>query len=857
MSDISPSRPSVEDRISFSPAIFTAAQHSAESSSTAWTTKVSTRSMKASATATMLDPQPHPDSADTPLPRSPSPLSSPCPRGATDDGVFRTRVITVARPARRGEDYYEGHRNWGSFSDAYYEGDLYLSPKAEWLTTEQIIELNSGTLDGDFSTFQRGPGLPEVENLPPHEYTVYLTSSPQVCVAHTDVWRSTAGTRPPILRGGLGDLDDDKAVEDTPELRAPEQGDGSPLRHEARRHREMYAGQKTGSGINTRQFIYPTMAYHFAGPHYLLDLATNTNELKDLDPPMAPVPGGIFALSIKTPRFDGLPVDTVVLERIIPMCDILPAACIDKDTPDQGIVTAQTPIETTPLHQQLPPDAQEMMTPPRLPTEPALALKGKSRAHTPLSPSRASPPIIDLTSPTTMEANRLHWRNLKFSRVQPASHGPSRAASERPPARKRVRSSDSAEDPAEDYNMAIEDIVLPTISPRVNRRVNSPGPAARYATPALRLDAALESPHPLAPASGAGAETVNEDFSQHLDELFSTADTTMGTNLTPPLPDGSYPRVHGDDPAFLFNGVPNHIVQEWCKESAEKVIIQIWGYGLGHPSGPMRGEAAIDLLHKHHKITGLKFFLPHRSPHTGIHDEPHSMLVYEMPKELRLDMIRQGVYSAPGITIFVHAFAWCVPTYVKTLSGFALNDTARIRRVLARRLLGADFTNLVTSMRHSHPRLALMSDDDAVADTANSLELRHVLHTGPGGAVYSGWGVFLRPPTTLPRDARVFRKMALEATFGDESVGYGKTVLVRPCSGCHGMDHSRGMCPFTSLPGWNGITPEAQAPIDKAEEAKWKNSNLPWPSIPTRKGRGGSGRGGAPARRGRGRGGRY
>ncbi|EMD36516.1 hypothetical protein CERSUDRAFT_95813 [Gelatoporia subvermispora B] len=860
MSDIPPSPSAIVSAVSlsYSPATMSTTHHSASSSTTEWATviKSSTRAASPRSTApTLAKPGTEVYDADSEDDTGGVPLSKD--NDLPPDGKHRTRVVTIARPALNGQDRYEGHRSWDTFSDAYYEGDLYLSPKAEWLTTDQIIALNTGVLDGHSAIHERGEGIPNI------------------CVAFSEILRSFPSTRP--LKTGksldnINDADDvDDAVDDNDALQSQARmRDSCPEMYESAKHRELCGSQKVGHGINARQVIYPTMAYRFAGPCYLYDLRTDT--ILDLDPPCTPIPGGIFALSIKTPRKAGTHEDMIVLELIILYCATPPAPPLRStrirhlppplpSVPPSPLREATTscanqPSHCTPTPVNAAPLAPSSVRPPQW--------KGKERE--PLSPSRASPPTIDLTTSPSRTTGR-DWRHLHFKKIPascqpctPASAPPLRRASLQSslqPARKRQRSDDPFEEDIQDYTMMVDEASAPATN--AQERL---GPDSTRGTPTAFRDAPPDEKKPRPTfTSREGVETVCEGFAKHRNLLRSAKPESGRFNITPTPRPGGFPPTHGEEPTHLTNEVPEDIAEQWEDESEEKVIVRPWGCGLGHELAAVYGQQTVDFFKEFYAIETLYYFLPNPPEPTGFTEPPFSMLLYGMAKEVKAAMLKQRVFSTagpPALTIFVDPFSWCIPTYICTLRGFTVSDTARILRVIRRRVHGADFANLVYGMYQSLPRLRDLTPMEAVEETANGVEMCHATHKGPGGVPFNAWALYMKPPTTDPDDAEEFHALARSITYGDKIIGFSTVVDVKTCTGCHGVDHSRGMCPFTTIPNWHGLTPDQQRRRDQQASAKgkkdksWAEENAPSASTS----RCGIGRG-APSRRGRGRGGRY
>ncbi|KAI0699468.1 hypothetical protein BC835DRAFT_1304528 [Cytidiella melzeri] len=122
-----------------------------------------------------------------------------------------------------------------------------------------------------------------------------------------------------------------------------------------------------------------------------------------------------------------------------------------------------------------------------------------------------------------------------------------------------------------------------------------------------------------------------------------------------------------------------------------------------------------------------------------------------------------------------------------------------------------------------------------------------------------------KTPTAWLQLQRIIRSLKYTAFHNGIGVKWDLDIA---CTGCGGMDHWRGLCPFRAIPGWNGSLMKSEIPADNAcTDEQWDshpppNSHDNQTSQKGRRGNNtsyrarGSCEGGGRGRGGRGRGGR-
>ncbi|KAI0054453.1 hypothetical protein BV25DRAFT_1922664 [Artomyces pyxidatus] len=201
-----------------------------------------------------------------------------------------------------------------------------------------------------------------------------------------------------------------------------------------------------------------------------------------------------------------------------------------------------------------------------------------------------------------------------------------------------------------------------------------------------------------------------------------------------------------------------------------------------------------------------------------------------------------------------------MPRFLAAFEGFTTDHThpdandmlAEDIRTLLRQ---ADIARVIVQLMQS--RDPALTPDVSLDRALASLYVRHMTTHAPGGAPHIAWRIYLAHPVAQFTDWSPFAQHLQAGTLYTGLNGTGTAVPFRSCNGCHGADHPRGLCPFATIPGWNGPPWEPpqqqqQAPQPPMNTDPASQSHQP---PPTTRGRGG-GRGGGPNGRGGGGGGR-
>ena len=193
---------------------------------------------------------------------------------------------------------------------------------------------------------------------------------------------------------------------------------------------------------------------------------------------------------------------------------------------------------------------------------------------------------------------------------------------------------------------------------------------------------------------------------------------------------------------------------------------------------------------------------------------PTSFLIYNITHEQVAFLLERGVWSSKAITFRVAPFKVTCPTFlfaIKHLSTLDPKDVYPIVRRVWESEKTKQFTEALTLELPENERPRAAYEIDLLLSSMNlgRLDIKEVGNNlCPRFNVYADCSDFSndeiweRLRTFLCEEDYISPMEAIPATT--EKIPF-------VCNCCHGVDHPRGLCPFPSLPGWNGPK------VDRAE----------------------------------------
>ena len=311
----------------------------------------------------------------------------------------------------------------------------------------------------------------------------------------------------------------------------------------------------------------------------------------------------------------------------------------------------------------------------------------------------------------------------------------------------------------------------------------------------------------------------------------------------------NFPPVEGSGPMWLRDGLSPVTMENWEGIRDNKCFTHIFGMSA-HQSSP-RHDAAMDQLPKLiNDIFQIDTIIMARPGNQGaMNKEPNSFLLVGMPDEVLDILLNFRVFSTPQYQFFCYPFEPAFPDFLCTLDNFnpsflntsktAKEDILRaIKDTLMSRPTLDTIRNIVRTENAYAAAIGVLPEHITTVQSAiDSLRVEIVDERIAGGISKPYVNVYSVSPFTRPVLWSAWRDVFKRTSFNGGIAGIGCHTKARTCTGCHGVDHTIGLCPFPKIPGWHKIS--TQPNEDDATRARNDGNN----------------RGGRPRGRGRGRGG--
>ncbi|KAI0682195.1 hypothetical protein BC835DRAFT_1424701 [Cytidiella melzeri] len=352
----------------------------------------------------------------------------------------------------------------------------------------------------------------------------------------------------------------------------------------------------------------------------------------------------------------------------------------------------------------------------------------------------------------------------------------------------------------------------------------------------------------------------------------------MLSKFITPTPPGGFPEVFGSNPFWHFAFWASDSVKKAMSEPS-MVLIHLWGMTITHDDAPDARKKILDnmavLLPQEEEPN---IFIPRIDEDITTNPKgraPQAFRIYNISEDSRDFLITQRVFSLhnPPITFFSYRPGWEIPKLIATLAGYTTAEIAAlpaIRKIVISKLKGNnEVTACITNMVLTHKEYRHLDHAAAIDKALNTIQLG-ILEMKIAPTVQENKVcVYLNAPTANPVDWLHLQRIIKSLAYVVHLNGTGEAWEIDiACTGCGGMDHWRGLCPFKKVPQWNGaLTKSERASAAAQYDQDWANdpthndlTNFPSPrarrgSNNNSRGRGGP-RGRSRGKEGRGRGGR-
>ncbi|KAF7797904.1 hypothetical protein EIP86_009110 [Pleurotus ostreatoroseus] len=275
-------------------------------------------------------------------------------------------------------------------------------------------------------------------------------------------------------------------------------------------------------------------------------------------------------------------------------------------------------------------------------------------------------------------------------------------------------------------------------------------------------------------------------------------------------PEDGWPVVHWADVAAPFLGQLLEQVLAWEDHPGFKLIVQIFGYapldGQIHPPLLNLVNLVSQEIHAFLGTTSCRLCPPiPQGQVTRLNTEPLSMLLRGLTDGETDRLITQGVLSTATISVAFYRWGFSIPHFMGFLTGFSTRDESEVynivRSFLDRHL--AEIMHIVNDNPLVSQAIVLQPLADRIV---SSLRVSFLDVRGRFGVPNPHFRIYLDLPVDNHASFSAIRDIFLRGPWHDSFAGVGRFNIVHgsTCGLCHGSDHPRGLCPFLSVPGWQG-----------------------------------------------------
>ncbi|KAG2103731.1 uncharacterized protein F5147DRAFT_654640 [Suillus discolor] len=188
-------------------------------------------------------------------------------------------------------------------------------------------------------------------------------------------------------------------------------------------------------------------------------------------------------------------------------------------------------------------------------------------------------------------------------------------------------------------------------------------------------------------------------------------------------------------------------------------------------------------------------------------DFPVGYLVHNVSEETKELILGQRIWSAVDVTYKALPFNCSqTPELLFCLSGFTTSDTNIIRKMVADVWALDENRGYINDIFFMSEICKEEMVYKATRDLIRLICVEHLDFKVTGGLSVPRFNIFAISPTNDAKAWTDLRGFLHLLDYPTDLDGCGATVALSPCPICHSLAHPRGLCPFPSIPKWNGPT---------------------------------------------------
>ncbi|KAI0051163.1 hypothetical protein FA95DRAFT_1570061 [Auriscalpium vulgare] len=342
-------------------------------------------------------------------------------------------------------------------------------------------------------------------------------------------------------------------------------------------------------------------------------------------------------------------------------------------------------------------------------------------------------------------------------------------------------------------------------------RPSSPPTAPDTPTPSTRRRAAPTQANS-ATQNPPGKITTARDFLDQVSFLKSRAPLKVPSHAPEPqveiFTSGPFPAIYDAHAAAPLDNIDKDQVAEWWSTPGFKVLLRVLGKAAWDP------KALATLAAKMAAMVTEGFGEEDpliAAPIPAVEGDlrahaPSTFLLHGISEETATAALSMEILDTKEISVQVLPFKLRNPALVLLIEGFSTTRTELIRQVIDKTWRSdASSARLTGFIKESEDEDDSPLTVQQVSDFLASLRIIRIDMKGTGSFLVPHFAA-IADGDTIPSLTHwvTLRDHFAELTYRSNLVGTGSVIPFLDCAICHGCDHPRGLCPFPSIPGWQG-----------------------------------------------------
>ena len=267
------------------------------------------------------------------------------------------------------------------------------------------------------------------------------------------------------------------------------------------------------------------------------------------------------------------------------------------------------------------------------------------------------------------------------------------------------------------------------------------------------------------------------------------------------------PQVYDAHPTAPLDHICIDLIGKWEKLAGGKLLAipfdNVAQFLNDHEFETVKGQifAAVAEITKSQEATVLA-----PKPSQDRKGTPTAFLIYNLTDADCTLLLERQIWSSPAITFRVTLLNPPCPDFLFQLKGFSTLVTNDILEMVRSVWQDEEVIYLIEAVTDAFPAHAQEKVKTSIITFLNSVRVTHLDTKSSGDSLQPCFNVYASSSEINNDEAWLYLRDSLANYTYESLIEEQGETLITPynCSLCHGVDHPRGLCPFPSIPGWNG-----------------------------------------------------